>query len=139
MKNEPTAQNFDDFSKICNRLRLIRSVFYGDDNYKFAEALGIHHSNASKLINGVSEPSHKTLSNLIAHTPNLSPDWAVSGVGSIYRGNITIESNSGNVAGVNNGTQTANANFADVVASQQRTIEQLTATNAKLTDLLASR
>lgn len=138
MKNEPIAQNFDDFSKICNRLRLIRSVFFGDDNYKFAEALGIHHSNASKLINGVSEPSHKTLSNLIANTPNLSPDWAVSGVGSIYRGNINIESNSGNVAGINNGTQQV-SHMDELVMSQQRTIEQLTNTNAQLAALLANK
>lgn len=137
--NEEKRKNFRENTGFSTRFRTIRAVLFDDDNYKFAEAVEIHYTNLSKIINGTANPSRRVVANLLDKCPELNPDWVLNGKGTMLRSSINIESNSGNVAGVNNGTQTANANFADVVASQQRTIEQLTATNAKLTDLLASR
>lgn len=136
--DEKKQQKIDEKAKMAERLRLVRTYFFDDDNKRFAQVLGVEYSNASKLVAGVSMPRQSTIANLLKATPELSPDWLLNGNGNMTRSTISIGNNSGNVAGVNNGTQQV-SHMDELVLSQQRTIEQLTNTNAQLAALLANK
>lgn len=125
---------------IGDRLSIIRAEFFANNNDEFAKAAGIHPSNASNLINGKSEPSSKVLKNLLLSISQLSPDWLLFGVGDIRRVAVNVGDNSGNVAGVNNGTMIAdNSKLIDTVHSQQKLLQDQHGTIDKLVALLAQK
>lgn len=129
-KNNPKdAEN----NEIGQRIELIRSIFFGGDNGRMAQALETHYTNVPKLIKGVLNINRQQIENLLRNTPDLNPDWFLLGRGDIHRQtNI-------NVNGTNNGTATQNIENSELVQSQQRTIEKQHDTIAELVSMLRDK
>lgn len=125
------------------RIAIIRAEFCGGDTEKLAQLLNTHYSNICKYIDGSRTPTPQQIERLKVALPNLSAEWLITGQGH-WEQSINITTNNGNVAGINNGTQTCAeagvvAKLSDTIATQQRTIEQQNAHIATLLSLLAKQ
>lgn len=85
-KKSATSPNYGEISEIGERIRQIRTVFFGGDTEKIAQVAGIHYTNIAKLINGDTKCSMKVAQNLLIAIPELSADWLILGNGTMRRG-----------------------------------------------------
>lgn len=145
-KNYNEGQKLSENTSIGERISLIRSRFFGGDTAKIAQVLNIHYANVSKIIKGEYQINRQSIENLLIAVPELNPDWLLFGREPMLRDEIVtnITTNNGNVAGVNNGTQTCAeagvvAKLTDTIATQQRTIEQQNEHIATLLSLLSQK
>lgn len=145
-KNEIYARIEPKKTELGERLAKIRTNLLGGNTEKLSQILGIHYTNVAKTIKGDYTLKLQSIENLLNALPEINPDWLLLGKGPMLRDEIVtnITTNNGNVAGINNGTQTCAeagvvAKLSDTIATQQRTIEQQNEHIATLLSLLAKK
>lgn len=123
-KNDGNKQKIEKNVNQSSRLALIRAHFFDNDSRKMSQLLGINYFTLSKLLNGDRPLRTQHIESLLLTCPQLNSDWLLFGTGEMLtRPSINIGSNAGNVANINNGTQSVVDNrLIDTIANQQHTI-----------------
>lgn len=138
---EKTGENY---SKIEDRIKKIRSVFCDNSNANFAKMIGKSPHYASQLCTGASKPGRNMLDTILRVFPSVSRQWLFFGDGDMYvssadnYGDIHDNKVGGDLLG--NGAIKNDpaelADLTDLIMSQQRSIERLIEQNALLTEML---
>lgn len=136
----------ENFSKIEDRIKKIRSVFCDNSNANFAKKIGKSPHYASQLCTGASKPGRNMLDTILRVFPSVSRQWLFFGDGDMYvssadnYGDIHDNKVGGDLLG-NGAIKNDPAELADLTAlimSQQRSIERLIEQNALLAEMLKS-
>lgn len=115
--------NFGGKLSFGERILLIRTRFFDNDSRKMSQLLDINYFTLSKIISNERQMKRQHIEKLLLVCPQINPDWLLFGTGDMLKSYINIGTNSGNVANINNGTQSVVDNrLIDTIANQQQTI-----------------
>lgn len=118
-------------AELNSRIKQIRTTMFGENNRKFAQAIGENEQTLSQICIGNRNAGQAIISKILEALPDISADWLIAG-----RGDMFVEPSSNHRRTYIEPTQTANeaqiALLRELLREKDSKIEELIADNAQL-------
>ncbi|MBQ7735080.1 MAG: hypothetical protein IJT61_03980 [Bacteroidales bacterium] len=133
--------------ELWQRIAKIRHLFCNGKNIEFAAKIGKDTTYTSQLCNGSKPAGKKMLEIILDAFPEVSRQWLYFGEGEMMVNDYQVNNQSNVTVGgdniVNGSTKTTavaeSRDLMEIIRSQQKTIQDLTEQNKKLTEIIANK